>query len=131
MNTVVRASLAVALKQRGGCNCCQAVLLALADETALSGEDLKPIGAGFCAGMGTTGATCGALLGAGMIASLKTKGENTLKYSRQLFDEFERLSGATLCKDLKETVNGAPRCSCDECVKNAIFAYGKVFNGEE
>jgi hypothetical protein len=43
---------------------------------------MKQISAGFCAGMGNMQATCGALIGAGMIAGLKTEGKGTLKVTR-------------------------------------------------
>ena len=72
-----RAEKAVELKTSGKYNCAQSVTVALADQTKLSEEELRQISAGFCAGMGNLEATCGALIGAGMIAGLKTEGKGT------------------------------------------------------
>ena len=91
-----RAAQAVALKQ-GSCNCCQAVLCALADQTGLRPEQLLALGSGFGAGMGCMEATCG----------------------------FQAACGATLCKDLKGRDNGKVLCPCDTCVRNAVLAYGE------
>ncbi len=121
-----RAEKAVTLKNTGGYNCSQAVTAVLADETGLSGEQLKQISAGFCAGMGTMEATCGALIGAGMAAGMKTKGQGTLKYTRQMITEFKKRCGAVTCKDLKSMVDGKPLCPCEECVRNAVLVYGDV-----
>ena len=51
-------------------NCCQAVLVAFADEAGRSKEDLLWLGTGFGSGMGTMEGTCGALVGAIMVSSL-------------------------------------------------------------
>ena len=73
-----RAEKAVAMKNSGMYNCAQSVTAALADETDLTEEQLCQISAGFCAGMGNMEATCGALIGAGMIAGLKTEGKGNV-----------------------------------------------------
>ena len=116
------------MKVSGRYNCAQAVMIALKEETDLSEGVLMNIGAGFCAGMGTKEATCGALIGAGIISGLKTKGQLTLKYNKELLEEFRSLCGATVCKDLKALTDGKPLCPCDMCVYNAVIAYGKILN---
>ena len=58
----MKADMAVELKRRHGLSCAQAVVCALADQTELTEEVLKEISAGFCGGMGTQDATCGALI---------------------------------------------------------------------
>ncbi len=121
-----RAEKAVQLKNSGMYNCAQAVTAALADETNISEEQLKQISAGFCAGMGNLEATCGALIGAGMIAGLKTEGKGTLKVTRQMQEEFARRSGALKCGDLKAMTDGKPLCPCEDCVRNAVMIYGEV-----
>ena len=73
-----RAEKAVELKNSGMYNCAQSVTAALSDMTDLSEEQLKHISAGFCAGMGNLEATCGALIGAGMIAGLRLKARERL-----------------------------------------------------
>lgn len=125
-----RAEKAVELKASGLYNCAQAVTAVLADETNLPKSQLKQISAGFCAGMGNLEATCGALIGVGMIAGLKTEGKGTLKYTRQIQEDFRARSGAITCKDLKKVTDGKPLCPCDECVRNAVLAYGKVMGIE-
>ena len=75
-----RAEKAAEYKSTGVYNCSQAVTAVLADQTGLTGEQLKQITAGFCAGMGNLEATCGALIGAGIIAGLKTKGNQTVTH---------------------------------------------------
>ncbi|SEL20397.1 C_GCAxxG_C_C family probable redox protein [Butyrivibrio sp. ob235] len=121
-----RAEKAVALKNSGQYNCSQAVTAALADQTGLSEEQLKQISAGFCAGMGNMEATCGALIGAGMIAGLKTEGKGTLSVTKQIQEEFGKRCGALKCKDLKAVTNGKPLCPCEDCVRNAVMIYGEV-----
>ena len=89
MNLNERAEMAVQRKNSGKYNCAQAVTTALADQTGLQEEQMKQISAGFCAGMGNMQATCGALIGAGMIAGLKTEGKGTLKVTRQIQEAFQ------------------------------------------
>ena len=126
MATIDRAEYAAELKNHRGYNCCQAVTAALADETNMSKEQLKMISTGFCAGMGAMEASCGALIGAGMIAGLKTEGSRTLIYTKQILDEFKKNSGAVRCRDLKGIDAGKVLCPCDDCVRNAVRAYETV-----
>lgn len=119
------AQKAVDMKNSGMYNCAQSVTVALAEETKLSEEQLKQISAGFCAGMGTMEATCGALIGAGMIAGLKTEGKGTLGITKQIQEDFVKRCGALKCKDLKAVTDGKPLCPCEECVRNAVLAYGE------
>ncbi len=121
-----RAEKAVELKLSGGYNCSQAVTAVLADQTDLTGDQLKQITAGFCAGMGNLEATCGALIGAGMIAGLKTEGKGTLKLARQIQEAFRDRCGAITCRDLKAVTGGKPLCPCEDCVRNAVLIYGDV-----
>lgn len=121
-----RATMASELKRSGKCNCAQAVVTVLADQTGLSEVELRSAAAGFCAGMGTMEATCGALIGAGIITGLATNGNGTLRCTRQIITRFKEMCGAVACKELKSIVNGKPLCPCDMCVKNAVLAYGEV-----
>lgn len=121
-----RAEKAVELKRSGMCNCAQAVATVLADQTDLTEKQLQQITAGFCAGMGNMEATCGALIGAGMVAGLKTEGKGTLGITRQIQEEFAERCGAIKCKDLKAVTDGKPLCSCEDCVRNAVMIYGGI-----
>lgn len=104
-----------------GCNCAQAVLLAYRDVLNLSEEQLKQLGAGFGGGMGCMQATCGALCGAQMVLGLLNyQGRPIMGKANTLYSEFEKMCGASLCKDLKGIETKQVLCSCDDCIKNAI-----------
>ena len=100
----------------------------LADETTLTEEQLKQIAAGFCAGMGNLEATCGALIGAVMIAGMKTEGKGTLKIARQIQEAFRERCGSIKCRELKTVTDGKVLCPCEECVRNAVLIYGEVMS---
>ncbi len=130
MNNKQRADKAVTLKTTGGYNCSQAVTAVFADQTNLSEDQWKQLAAAFCAGMGNLEATCGALIGAGMVAGIKTEGKGTLKMTRQIQEKFRTACGAIKCKELKAMTNGKPLCPCEECVKNAVLIAGEVLGIE-
>lgn len=125
-----KSEYAVELKH-SGYNCCQAVLCALKEEAGMTEEELKPIGAPFCAGMGCLEATCGALIGAEMVLGVKKyKGRPILREAARLFSRFESECGATLCKDLKGRDTGVVLCGCDDCVRNAVRLVLDEISGE-
>lgn len=126
MTVKERAEKAVELKTSGKYNCCQSVAVALGDETGLTEDQLRAAAAGFCAGMGNLQATCGALIGAGMVAGLKTEGNGTLAVTKQIQEKFAERCGALKCADLKAVTDGKPLCPCEECVRNAVEIYGEV-----
>lgn len=111
-----KAERAVAYRH-GGCNCCQAVLAAYAEELKMTPDEAAMLGAPFGAGMGTMKGTCGALIGAELVLGLTRRGR-----PRQLFEQFERTCGATVCKELKGVETGVVLCPCDDCVANAVRA---------
>ena len=121
-----RAQTAASYKKNGVCNCCQAVTKVFADQVDIDEESLMQMASGFAVGMGCLESTCGALIGAAMIAGLKTKGKGTVKATRELLAKFKEKCGATICKDLKGTESGKVLCECDQCVKNAVLALGEV-----
>ena len=102
-------------------NCCQAVLVAFADEAGRSEEDLLRLGSGFGSGMGT----CGALVGAIMVSSLLSETGAAMAASRAIMPRFKELCGATICRDLKGIDTGKVLCSCENCVRNAVRAAGE------
>ena len=123
-----KAETAASYKRNGVCNCCQAVTSVYAEETGLSSEVLSQITSGFAAGMGCMEATCGALIGADIIAGLKSGGRGTVRLSRELLSLFKEKCGATICKDLKGIESGKVLCECDQCVKNAVLALEEVLS---
>lgn len=126
MNIEERAAQAAEWKRRGAFNCCQAVVMALIDETDLTEAQAKAAASGFCVGMGTMENTCGALIGAAIVAGLKVNGQGTVRYTRALSDKFRASCGALICRELKGVDNGTVLCPCDECVRNAVLCYGEI-----
>jgi C_GCAxxG_C_C family probable redox protein len=126
MNIGERAAQAAAWKATGQCNCAQAVLKAFEDKLPVDADTLMKLGAGYAAGMGCMESTCGALIGAVMVAGIVTDGKGTPRISKELLQNFQEKCGATICKDLKGIENGAPLCPCPECVRNAVLALGEV-----
>ena len=106
-------------------NCCQAVIVAFADEAGRSEEDLLRLGTGFGSGMGTMEGTCGALVGAIMVSSLLSETGAAMAASRAIMPRFKELCGATICRDLKGIDTGKVLCSCENCVRNAVRAAGE------
>jgi hypothetical protein len=60
-----------------------------------------------------------------MVAGMRQK-SGTVRTSRQLSERFCADCGATLCKDLKGRDTGKVLCACENCVRNAVLAYGDI-----
>lgn len=119
METTERRQEAIERKH-AGYNCCQAVLCAFADMTPYTEEQLVSLGAAFGVGMGGMEATCGALLGAGMLLGIIKDGTPVMRDARTLDRAFTETCGASLCKDLKGRDTGKVLCPCDDCVRTAV-----------
>ena len=119
-----RSDLGAELKRSN--NCCQAVLLAFEDLLPYDKESLLMLGSTFGSGNGGMMGTCGALVGAVQMAGLALEGKNTMRSARMLAESFARQCGAVRCRDLKGKGAGAPLCACEDCVRNAIYAYGEI-----
>ena len=78
--------------------------------------------------MGNMEGVCGALIGAGIIAGLKTGGLGTVKKTRRIQEEFRSRCGAIKCRDLKTMTDGKPLCPCADCVRNAVVICGEVLD---
>jgi len=78
--------------------------------------------------MGTMEATCGALIGASIIAGLRSNGNGTVRLSKQILNSFKNKCGATICNELKGVKTGKVLCECSECVRNAVLAAEEVLN---
>ncbi|MCR4561309.1 MAG: C-GCAxxG-C-C family protein [Bacteroidales bacterium] len=120
-----RANYGFELKQNGVCNCAMAVLKAFSDKLDIDEMTQKNISSGFSAGMGGMEGTCGAIVGAVIVAGFLSGGVGTPRISRQIVQKFKEKSGATICKDLKAIISGKPRCECPQCVYNGIIALGE------
>ena len=129
MTTEERQELGARLKRE--MNCCQAVVRAFADTLPLGDDALMQLASGFGSGMGTMEGTCGALVGAIMVAGLRSQGIGTAALSRRIVPRFRELCGATVCRDIKGIETGKVLCSCEDCVRNAILAAEEVIGKDE
>ena len=118
-----RAKKGAELKASGACNCTQSVIKAFQDKLNVDEDSLMKIAAGFAGGMGCMEGTCGALVGAIMVAGILSQGQRTPPISKNLLTKFKEISGATICKELKTPV----LCECPQCVANAITLVGENF----
>lgn len=123
-----RAAMAAELKAAGKCNCTQSVLKVFEDVLPLDDATLMNLSAGYAAGMGCMESTCGALIGAVMVAGIATDGKGTPRISKELVQNFQGRCGATICKDLKGIETGKVLCPCPDCVRNAVLALGEILN---
>ena len=115
-----------AARRKKEMNCCQAVLVAFADQLGRSEDELLRLGSGFGSGMGPMEGTCGALVGAIMVSSLLAEKGSAMTASRAIMPRFKELCGATICRDLKGIGTGKVLCSCENCVRNAVRATGEA-----
>ncbi len=116
-----RAESAVKLKQ-GKYNCSQAAALSCADLVDVSPEILSEVSSGFGGGMGGMESVCGALSGVVIIAGLLNEGKGSTPVAKKILESFRKRSVALLCKDLRGIETGNVVCTCDNCVRNAIYA---------
>ena len=107
-------------------NCCQSVIKAMIDLSDSDKEILTNAASGFAVGMGGMEATCGALIGATMMAGIVKPGKKSVITAREILNKFQEYSGATICKDLKGKDTGVVLCECDDCIRNAIRAFDEV-----
>ncbi len=120
-----RAEQAVEYKR--SMNCCQAVLAAFPDVTRFSDDAVKRIGAAFGSGMGGMEGTCGALIGAELVLSMKLyQGKPLHAKAKELHQEFCNRAGASICKELKGKDTGVVLCSCNDCVRYAVQITEKI-----
>ena len=98
MNIEERAAQAAAWKAAGQCNCAQAVLKAFEDKLPVDTDTLMKLGAGYAAGMGCMESTCGALIGAVMVAGVITNGKGTPRISRNCCKAFRKSAALPFVK---------------------------------
>ena len=130
MNIEERAAQAAAWKATGQCNCAQAVLKAFEDKLPVDADTLMKLGAGYAAGMGCMESTCGALIGAVMVAGIITDGKGTPRISKELLQNFQEKCGATICKDLKGIENGAPLCPCRSASATLFWHWARCWESK-
>ncbi len=117
MNIESRAQLAAEKKASGKYNCAQAVASTYADVMGVDEEMAMNMTAAFGTGMGNMEGTCGALVGAGVVASMVTRDRVKARAQmKQMMDQFQAHTGATQCKLLKGIGTGRVLCACNDCV---------------
>ncbi len=119
-----RAKIASEYKATGKYNCTRAVIAAFEDVIKIDPEEITMLTAGFAAGMATMEGTCGAVIGAVIVAGALTEGKGTLKASKIILEKFKELSGSLVCKTLKGLDDKEIMTPCPKCVENAILALG-------
>ena len=109
-----------------GYNCCQAVVLAYAEEIGMDADALLRLSSSFGGGMGGLGEVCGAVSGMFLVLgalkgydSSAIPGDKQLHYARirAAASRFTEKYGSLLCRDLKSADGG--RATCGELVENA------------
>ncbi|MBE7025613.1 MAG: C_GCAxxG_C_C family protein [Ruminococcaceae bacterium] len=93
-----------------GCNCCQAVVLAFAEEIGTDKEMLAHLASSFGAGMGGLQEVCGAVTGMFMVLGAKygyghpvsqqEKTEHAARI-REAAEAFKEKFGSLICRELK------------------------------
>lgn len=131
MSIEERAAVAAELKATGKCNCTQSVVKVFEDKLPIDDETLMKLTAGYAVGMGCMESTCGALIGAVMVAGILTDGKGTPRISKELVQNFERKCGATICRDLKGIGTGKVLCPCPECGPFARRGFGRIKQQEK
>ena len=132
-----------------GFNCAQAVLSAFAQELGLNRETALKIASGLGAGLGYQGKTCGAILGAYMVISLRTGSsmpndelskENTYNKTREFDRQFMKTHHSLLCRELLNTDlsseegyryavdNNLFETNCPTFVKDSVLIIEKILN---
>ena len=117
--TVTKEDRASALHDQG-CNCAQAVLMAMQEYTGLEETVAASVASGFGGGV-KSGELCGAISGAVMAIGMNRGAENrpqTYELDQLLTSAFREKFGAVRCEELKAA--GIP---CDDLIR---FAAGKA-----
>ncbi len=115
-----RKLIAAQKKASGQYNCAQAVTTTYADVSGISEDMAADITAAFGTGMGNMEGTCGALIGAGVVAGMVTKDKaEGRRQMKLMMQKFQERNGATQCKLLKGVGTGKMLRDCNQCVADA------------
>ncbi len=127
-----RKHLAFERKAGGKYNCAQAVACTYADRMGITEEQAQHITAAFGTGMGNMEGTCGALIGAGVVAGMILKDRNEArKRMRGMMEKFRERNHATQCKLLKGVGTGQVLRDCNDCVADAAEFLEEIINEVE
>lgn len=124
---------------KNGCNCCQAVFCAYAEEMGMSFAQAYKIAEAMGSGMGgSKNYVCGAVSGALMAASLmnsdgqpgKKSQPETYALSQEILNRFAEKNTSVVCRDLLG-LNGKKLRSCPGCVEDAAQILYEVMSEKE
>ena len=124
---------------QSGCNCCQAVFCAYAEEMGMPFETAYKMAEALGGGMGGTKEhVCGAVTGALMAVSLmhsdgqpgKKTQPATYALSQKVMNKFKEKNTSVVCKDLLG-LDGKKLRSCPGCVEDAAQIVFEVMSEAE
>ena len=109
-----------AQKKKCGYNCAQAVACTYCDYAGVDEQTIKDAAQAFGVGMGTLEATCGALIGAGLVIGMHNKNVGkTVQDTRAVINAFKERNGTITFKELKGVGTGVVLLECIDCVRDA------------
>lgn len=109
-------------KKKCGYNCAQAVACSYCDIAGTDEETMKNITQAFAVGMGSMEATCGALIGAGVVAGMVLKDKKaSFAASKEIITKFKEQNKSVICKELKGVGTGKALRECNDCVRDAAL----------
>jgi C_GCAxxG_C_C family probable redox protein len=106
-------------------NCCQSVIMAMAEFTDVDPNILFRAAEGFGKGMGGMKGVCGALSGGVMFCGLQNSNVDlesasskhaTQEMAARLTETFRYNVGSIICRDIRGADSGKKLCSCDDCI---------------
>lgn len=131
-----------------GFNCSQAVFTVFGKESGLTEDQCLKIGCAFGGGIARNQLTCGALTGALLVIGLfhgkglnedNSQKELTYRKSNEFLDEFKKINGSFVCKELLQGLNmnhpdelkkinelGLFQTSCNKYVGDAVMILEKL-----
>lgn len=127
-------------KKNKGYNCAQAVACTYCDMVGIDEETMFKLTEALGVGLGGMEGTCGALVGACVLAGMVNSTGNlespdskagTLKLSRELTRLFKERNTTLVCKELKGIETGKMIRSCADCVRDAAEFAEKILFAEK
>lgn len=120
----------------GGCNCAETVLRAANDcyGLGLHDRDMRMVGA-FGGGI-QVGSSCGAVLGAAAVLSVKYiettahESADIFPVTRSLMKKFSERYGSTMCRDIKPQ-SFDRSCGCQRTIETALDILEETINEYE
>ena len=109
-------------------NCSQSVLLAMCQHWGVESDLVPKIATGFGGGMGRSGSVCGAVTGGVMALGVRYGGNEpsndkrllTYEYTRKFLEQFEKVNGGILCRDLIGYILADPE-EHEKAMKEGVF----------